>query len=78
MKLGIRIELRLLPRGEGGRTEIVRAPAGPGRLRRPIPPSSHLGVRASVFEDALPSSVLEASLGLASRQANNVRLGRDV
>lgn len=49
MKLGVRFELRLLPRGEGDRTEVVRAPA-----------------------------VLEASLGLASQQANNVRLDRDV
>lgn len=75
MKLGVRFELRLLPRGEGDRTEIVRAPAGPGRLRRPIPPSSHLGARASFFEDPLPSAVLEAFLGAASRQTNNVRLG---
>lgn len=77
MKLGVRFELRLLPRGKGDRTEIVREPAGPARVRQPIPLSSHLGARASFFEESF-SAVLEASSGAASRQTNNVRLGCDV
>ncbi len=76
MKLGVRFELRLLPRGEGDRTEVVREPAGPGRVRPAIPLSSHLGARASFFEESF-SAVFEAS-GAASRQTNNVRLGCEV
>lgn len=77
MKLGARFDLRLLPTGKGDRTEIVREPAGPGRVRQPIPVPPHLGARASFFEESF-SAVLEASLGAASRQTNNVRLGCDV
>lgn len=73
MKLGVRFELRLVPRGKGDRTEIVREPAGPARVRPPIPVPSHLGARAAFFEESF-SAVLEASLGAASRQTNNVRL----
>lgn len=73
MKLGVRFELRL----QGGRTEDVREPAGPARVRPAIALSSHLGARASFFEESF-SAVLEASLGAASRQTNNVRLGCDV
>lgn len=74
MKLGVRFEFRLLPRGKGDRTEIVREPAEPARVRPPIPLSSDLGARASFFEESF-SAVLEAFLGAASRQTNNVRLG---
>lgn len=77
MKLGVRFELRLLPTDEGDRTEVVREPAGPARVHPPIPLSSHLGARASFFEESF-SAVLEASLGAASRQTNNVRLGCEV
>lgn len=73
MKLDVRFELRL----QGDRTEIVRAPAGPGRVSPAIPISSHLGTRASFFEESF-SAMLEASLGAASRQTNNVRLDCDV
>lgn len=74
MKLDVRFELRWLPRGEGDRTEIVREPAGRGRVRPAIPLSSHLGARAALFEESF-SAVLETSLGAASRQTNNARLG---
>lgn len=77
MKLDVRFELRLLPRGEGDRTEVVREPAGRGRVRPAIALSSHLGARAALFEESF-SAVLETSLGAASRQTNNVRLGCDV
>lgn len=77
MKLGVRFELRLLPRGKGDRTEIVREPGGPARVRPPIPVSSHLGARASLLEESF-STVPEVSLGAASRQTNNVCLGCDV
>lgn len=77
MKLDVRFELRWLPGGEGGRTEDVREPAGPARVRPAIALSSHPGARASFLEESF-SAVLKAFLGAASRQTNNVRLGCDV